>query len=181
MRDFFLSELLALFTGDVEVPLFRVDFLAWPLPPAWAALAAAAAADGVIRVDCLLAVVGGVLVAALKSLAQAPAACVVDMDAFSAQTSGAGHASVDIRPSGDSDPKVDTVSQLVSGEGHFWLESGVQKDDQGAQFASLDGCTGQKGLRGVPQWVLKTFTKTKNEISDCLMNKERAKARGKND
>ena len=136
IRDFFLSELLALLTGDVDVTLFRTVFLVWLL--SWAALAAAAA-DGVIRVDCLLVVVGGVLVAALKSLAQAPATCVVDMDEFSvsARTSGAGSASVDIKSSGDSGPKVDTDSQLVSGEWHSEFESGFQKDDQGAQFASL--------------------------------------------
>ena len=101
-----------------------------------------------ILADVLLAVVGGVLVAELKSFAQAPAAWVVTVACSEgtgswvvAASLGCETSSLDIRPSGESDPKVDTVSQLVSGEGHFF-ESGVQKDVQGAQFASLNDCKG---------------------------------------
>ena len=112
-----------------------------------------------ILAEVLLAVVGGVLVAELKSLAQAPAACVVEVDEFE---DGGGAAwlptscpsSVCIRSSGDSggDPKIDPDSEPGSGA---LFVSGVQKDVQGFQeFASV-GSGHQAGVS--PSEVLYQF------------------------
>ena len=76
---FFLSVLSSTLTGDVEVPLFRTFLAPVDTGVVWAC-DCDLAEDGVILAEVLLWFTGGVLVVALKSLAQAPAACAVDVN-----------------------------------------------------------------------------------------------------